>query len=72
MSDRFDEYRRHAEFCERMAKKAGTMDSRVSWLKLAGKWRALAAPKAPEATEPEDPITAPVRKTTGSAGSPSE
>jgi len=55
-----------------MAKKAGTLDSRVSWLRLAGKWLALAAPKAPEPTEPEDAAAAPVHKSTGSADSPSK
>ena len=44
MSDKFEEYRRYAEFCTRMSRTARTLDLRVSWLKMADHWNALMRP----------------------------
>ena len=53
MSDRYDEYRRQAEFCEKMSRRANTMELKVAWLRLAGKWLALVIP-ASNASEAEN------------------
>jgi len=46
MSDRFDEYRAIAAFCERMFRQATTVEMKTSWLRLAMNWRALIAKTA--------------------------
>lgn len=43
--NKYDEYRRQAEYCESMAHKSNTLEARASWLRLADKWAALAAGK---------------------------
>ena len=40
MRDR-DEYHRHAEFCEEMARQAANQKLRNDWLRLAEDWRAM-------------------------------
>jgi hypothetical protein len=42
-----NEYRRQAEYCEKMSRRADTLESRVAWLRLASKWLALIAPAQP-------------------------
>ena len=50
--DKYEEYRRQAEYCEKMAHKANTLDARASWLRLADKWSALAlSKKLPEQSD---------------------
>jgi hypothetical protein len=44
LSDKFEEYRRYAEFCTRMSRTARTLDLRASWLKMADHWDALMRP----------------------------
>jgi hypothetical protein len=41
MSDKFEEYRRMADYCAKMSRSAHSMDLRASWLSLAAKWIAL-------------------------------
>jgi len=41
MTEKFEDYRRMADYCERMSRSAQTVDLRASWLSLAGKWAAL-------------------------------
>ena len=45
--NKYDEYRRQAEYCQGMAHKSNTLEARASWLRLADKWSALAADKKP-------------------------
>jgi hypothetical protein len=63
MSDRYDEYRRQAEFCEKMSRRSNTMESKVSWLRLASKWLALVVPEG-DASEAESFAVAVQRKGT--------
>jgi hypothetical protein len=59
--DKYEEYRRQADYCEKMAHKANTLDARASWLRLADKWLALAVSKyTPE--QSENSITAQLKK----------
>jgi hypothetical protein len=37
-TDRFEEYRRHADECRDKAENAGDAEDKVSWLKLADAW----------------------------------
>lgn len=55
MSDKFDEYRAIAAYCERMFREAKTMETKTSWLRLAMNWLAL-IPKAAqtETAQPTD------------------
>jgi len=60
--DKYEEYRRQADYCEKMAHKANTLDARASWLRLADKWSALAMSKNPP-EQSENSITAQLKKT---------
>ena len=42
MSNLDNEYLRQAEFCQTMAKRAGTLEKKSAWLRLAKKWLDLA------------------------------
>ena len=42
MSNLDGEYLRQAEFCQTMAKRAGTLEKKSAWLRLAKKWLDLA------------------------------
>ena len=55
--NKYEEYRRQAEYCESMAHKSNTLEARASWLRLADKWAALAQEKKSRG-ESENPGTA--------------
>ena len=42
MSNLDNEYLRQAEFCQTMARRAGTLEKKSAWLRLAKKWLDLA------------------------------
>ena len=58
------EYLRQAEFCQTMAKGAGTLEKKSAWLRLAKKWLDLAVTdRASVASEtPAAPIQEEMRK----------
>ena len=64
MSNFDSEYLRQAEFCQTMAKRAGTLEKKSAWLRLAKKWLDLAVTdRANVASEtPAAPIQEEMRK----------